>query len=143
MTRVRQEPDRVAYRFFKGPKPRPEVITMQSLWEHATGLAHLLQARGLTNERVLLACRSEKHFVVAFFACLLANAVAVPTASGRRQSLLKRTELLAHDACACAIISDCKEADVGGVLRIDGDLIYFDIQQYMRSDGHATLASRW
>ncbi|WP_457395115.1 AMP-binding protein, partial [Roseateles sp. P5_E1] len=55
-------------------------------------------------------CRSEHHFVVAFHACLLAGAVAVPTAPPRRKNLADRLYLLARDAGASAMVCDGDDA---------------------------------
>lgn len=69
-------------------------------------MAVLLQSRGLSKQTVLLVCTSQKRFVVAFFACLLAGVIAVPTAVPRRRALAGRLDLLASDAGVQAIMTD-------------------------------------
>jgi acyl-CoA synthetase (AMP-forming)/AMP-acid ligase II len=103
------QPTKAAYQFFQGSTSSPEVLTYYSLWEQAAALAYVLQSRGLSNERAMLVFKSQKSFVISFFACLLASIVAVPTAPPRRQSLLNRLLLLARDAQPKVILTDCDE----------------------------------
>lgn len=105
----REQPERVAYRFIQGVST-PHTLTYGELVRAATTLARKFQSRGWRGERVLLVCRSEHHFVVAFHACLLAGAVAVPTAPPRRKNLADRLYLLARDAGASAMVCDGDDA---------------------------------
>jgi len=91
----------------------PTTMTNRELWEQAGGLAVLLQSRGLSKRTVLIVCKSQKRFVVAFFACLLAGVIAVPTAAPRRRALAGRLDLLASDAGAHAVMTDCDEIAIG------------------------------
>lgn len=104
--RARVRPSSIAYRFFQGPTLIPDVLTFSELWEQASNLASLMQARELFEKRVLLTCKSQQYFIVAFFACLLTGAIAVPTALPRRQHLRERLEVLDRDAEFGALISD-------------------------------------
>lgn len=105
----REQPDKLAYRFFQGAS-MPQTLTYGALAQQAGALAQLFRMRGWRGERALLVCRSERHFVVAFYACLLAGVVAVPTAAPRRKELRERLQLLARDAGAVAIVCDADEA---------------------------------
>jgi acyl-CoA synthetase (AMP-forming)/AMP-acid ligase II len=107
--RGREQPDRLAYRFFQGSAP-PQTLTFGELARQAGALAECFRSQGWGSERVVLVCKSERHFVVAFYACLLAGVVAVPTAPPRRKGLHERLQLLAHDATATAIVCDSDDA---------------------------------
>jgi acyl-CoA synthetase (AMP-forming)/AMP-acid ligase II len=107
--RAQSEPDRVACRFFKGAAATEDVLTFGALWQQSVVLARQLQAQGLSQQRAILVCKSQRNFVVAFYACLLAGTVAVPTAPPRRQTLQSRLQLIAQDAQARAIIFDTDE----------------------------------
>ena len=76
LQRAEREPEKIAYRFFRGSTLSSETLTFHALWEQAAALACLMQRDGLSNERALLVCKSQKHFVVGFCACLLAGTVA-------------------------------------------------------------------
>jgi acyl-CoA synthetase (AMP-forming)/AMP-acid ligase II len=143
LQRLNTEPSHVAYRFFNGPALSNEVLTVYSLWEHAAGLAHILQSRGLSHQPVLLVCKSQMNFVVAFVACLLAGAVAVPTAPPRRQSLLTRFQFLARDARARAIISDCDEVAQGDFILNAQELFHIEMRVWMQSEDRAARAAIW
>ena len=124
--RALAHPDRVAYRFFNGRQAQPETLTWRELDEAVETLAGVLAERGFKGERVLLACKGQRRFVVAFLACLAAGAVAVPTPLPRRQALQERLQLIADDAQAIAILVDGEELDalapdsrVGALARLD------------------------
>ena len=118
--RALREPDRLAYRFFKGAALEPATLTFAQLWERSAALAQHLQRLDLGGRGALLVCKSQPHFVVAFYACLIAGVIAVPTAVPRRQNLQQRLELLAQDAGVRAVLSDAPEVDG---LAIDGRLL--------------------
>jgi acyl-CoA synthetase (AMP-forming)/AMP-acid ligase II len=141
--RAQRQPAKVVYRFFRGSTLLPETVTFHDLWEQAAGLANLMQHHGLPNERALLVCKSQKNFVVAFFACLLAGTVAVPTAPPKRQSLLARLELLIADAQARAIIFDCDELQQVDLESHGEALLKLDMRFCGRSHGQADLSMRW
>lgn len=122
------EPERLAYRFFESGHPAVE-MSFGSLWREAANLALMMTRRGWRGERALLVCRSERHFVVAFHACLLAGVVAVPTAPPRRQQLHERLRLLAADAAATALICDIDDlAGAGPVHTVDSSHV-IDMRQ--------------
>src|SRR5690242_3542609 len=98
LRRAQLEPDAVACRFFKGAGLVQEIVTFSTLKEQAAGLAQRLHALGLSGQRAVLVCKSQKNFVVAFYACLLAGTVAVPASPPRRQTSQSRLELIARDA---------------------------------------------
>ncbi|MCE4539411.1 fatty acyl-AMP ligase [Pelomonas sp. P7] len=106
--RAQNEPMGLAYRFFNG-QSIPKTLTFLELHEQCNKLASILVERGWEAQRVLLVCKSEFNFVVAFHACLLAGVVAVPTAPPRRQMLHQRLELLAADSSAVGILCDFDE----------------------------------
>lgn len=141
--RAQRQPAKIAYRFFRGSTLSPETLTFYALWEQAAELAYLMQSHGLSNQRALLVCKSQKQFVVAFFACLLAGTVAVPTAPPRRQSLLSRLELIAHDAHAQAILFDCEELHQAEFEANGETLLKLDIRSCERSKDRPGLAAGW
>lgn len=109
--RADRQPDAIACRFFKGPALLAEALTFRELWEQAAGLADRLRSEGLSGQRALLICKSQRNFVIAFYACLLAGTVAVPAAAPKRQSLSDRLQLIAGDARARAVIFDIDEIE--------------------------------
>ncbi len=135
--------DCVAYRFFKGPTLVPEVLTFHALWEQAAGLARHLQVSGLSHERALLICNSQKNFVIAFYACLLAGTVAVPAAPPKRQVLQSRLRLIADDSIARAIISDCDDLLFAELGSDSKSLVKIDLRVCGSPETLAALAAQW
>ena len=138
-------PASLAYRFYQGSRQEVESLSFYALWEQAASLAYKLQSAGLTGQPVLLICKSQRHFVVAFFACLLSGCIAVPTAPPRRQSLLGRFQLLTRDSQTRAIIADYEEG-LSLDLMADGHPVStFDMRslQGESSASLALLAARW
>jgi acyl-CoA synthetase (AMP-forming)/AMP-acid ligase II len=141
LERAQREPTKVAYRFFRGSAASPETLTFYALWEQAAALAHLMHCQGLSGQRALVVCKSQKNFVIAFFACLLAGTTAVPAPPPRRQRLLSRLQLIVDDAKAQGILFDCDEMQ-NGPLNYNGDpLLAFDLRSYMRGTHQVTLSA--
>lgn len=143
LQRARTEPDAVAYQFFQGASLVPDTLTFRQLWTASAALASYLQARGLAGERVLLTCKSQRHFVVAFFACLLAGAVAVPTALPRRQVLRERMQLLERDAAFRALICDSDDIRQSHFQDMQAVTDQVDMRAWSERPDHALLASTW
>jgi len=137
------QPGTTAYRFFAGANPMPEALTYRALWEKAASLAQVLQAGGMRDQRVLLVCKSQKNFVVAFYACLLAGAIVVPTALPRRQVLQSRLQLLMDDAGVGAVICDADEMLQAGFGRPEHSGLCIDMRVFMQRDDHAQGAARF
>jgi acyl-CoA synthetase (AMP-forming)/AMP-acid ligase II len=141
--RARCEPTKLAFRCFHGPTFSSDTLTYQSLWEKAAALAYLMQIEGLTNQRVLLICKSPLNFVVSFFACVMAGAVAVPCAPPTRQSLLQRLQLIASDTQAHGIVFDCDEVQRTDILFCPVELIKFDLRCCVINEECSSVAARW
>lgn len=127
--------DSVAYRFFQGGVAHPHCLTMADLQAEATALAAQLQQRGCAGEPVLLACKSQRHFVIAFWACLLAGAVAVPSAEPHRAQLAERLQLLLRDSGARLLLCDGTTADA--------PLPQLDVAQWLQDPERLAHGARW
>ena len=80
--RALHTPDKVAYRFIHCNRNVPDeelVLTYVELNERVRTLAAMLQSKTELGERVLLLYPNGPDFVVAFFACLYAGVIAVPS----------------------------------------------------------------
>lgn len=133
----------MAYRFFQGSTFPSETLTFYAVWEQAASLAYLMQSHGLLDQRALVACKSQKNFIIAFYACLLAGVIAVPTAPPRRKSLLSRLELLIRDAQVQIIISDCDDVQLTDCVIDSQTLQHFDMRSWMQDKNQSDLAARW
>lgn len=128
--RACQTPDAIAYRFIQGAALSVTELHYGELWLLVRRLGDELQLRGLAGTQVLLVCKSQRNFVVSFFACLAAGVVAVPTALPRRKALIGRLQLLLDDAQVSAILSDANE--VQGLATGEGALSYVDLELWMQ-----------
>lgn len=138
--RAHQAPQSAAYRFFEDASHVPYELSAGALWREAAGVAARMQAQGLGQEPVLLIAESQRCFVIGFYACLLAGAIAVPSAPPRRAALLERLTLLAADAGARFVLADCDtvlDADWG-----DAPMTAFDLGAWVEQGAHAALAAR-
>lgn len=135
----RENPDEIAYRFFQGSATHSDSLTYFELWQKTASLAFTLQARGFEGERVLICCRSEKLFILAFYACLMAGSIAVPTALPRRELLSNRLKLLASDAQIAAVLTDIDEISREEEL----DVAYINLAEWLEFENHNISASRW
>jgi acyl-CoA synthetase (AMP-forming)/AMP-acid ligase II len=138
--RAMSEPAAIAYRFFQGADLAYESLSYGQLWEQAAALAAQFGEAAPVQARILLVCKSQKNFVLAFYACMIAGMVAVPTALPRRQMLAARLQLLAQDAQVSALVFDADEMhdcqlQVGGA-----PLCRFDLRQCLQREDQAALA---
>src|SRR5215212_8968622 len=102
--RSRQQPDALAYTLLDGSTPATS-LTYLELDRQARSIGALLQENNLAGEPVILLYPPGLEHIAAFFGCLYAAAIAVPTCPIKRPSALRRLEVLAADARAKAIIT--------------------------------------
>ncbi|MEM9556010.1 MAG: fatty acyl-AMP ligase [Acidobacteriota bacterium] len=81
-------------------------LTYGELFQRSTALAAILQDLTRAGSRALLVYSAGLEFVVASFACLLANVVAVPTYPPRPRASLKRLRRVLSDSGAQVILGE-------------------------------------
>jgi len=136
-------PERAAYRFFQGSALTPDTLSFGDVRRLACALAARLQGEGLEGSSALLVCKLQKNFVIAFYACLLAGVIVVPTAPPRRTNLRGRLDLLARDADVRAVISDVDEMLFNADDMIGRPAKAFDIRACLDVEQIDTLAATW
>lgn len=92
-----ERPDSFAYRFTDA-ESRHEQLTYTELLRRVEGLAGYLQSRGAAGERILLFYPPGLDFVVGFYACHAAGAIAVPAFPPRKNRKSTRIRSIAQDA---------------------------------------------
>jgi len=141
--RAEGEPDAVAYRFFQGVDFASESLTCRELAHKARALAALLQRTQEPGSRLLMVCKSQKNFTLAFFASLMAGMIAVPTALPRRRAFVERLRLLADDAGASALIFDSDEVRACNVGADGLGMQGIDLRDELERADQAELAQHW
>jgi acyl transferase domain-containing protein/acyl-CoA synthetase (AMP-forming)/AMP-acid ligase II/acyl carrier protein len=109
--RAQTEPDRRAYVFLQDGEVEGGALTFAGLDERARAIAADLQARARPGDRVLLLYPPGLEFMAAFFGCLYAGVVAVPSYPPKRNRPDQRLQAIAADAGARIALTD---ADVLG-----------------------------
>ncbi len=71
-----RQPNQDIYKFVSGDDE--VTINGQDLFQKAQAAAFALQKRGMKGERVILSAPQKVEFVIAFYACILSGAIAVP-----------------------------------------------------------------
>jgi amino acid adenylation domain-containing protein len=92
------QPDRLGYEFVVDGEAEEVRLTYHQLDQKALAVATLLQSAGATGQRVLLLYPPGLDFVIAFFGCLYAGAIAVPVYPPHRNRNLGRLAAIARDA---------------------------------------------
>ncbi|WP_235934842.1 aminotransferase class I/II-fold pyridoxal phosphate-dependent enzyme [Candidatus Laterigemmans baculatus] len=92
-----QRPNDFAYRFTDA-ETRHEQLSYSELLHRVEGLAGYLQREGVGGERVLLFYPPGLDFVVGFYACHAAGAIAVPAFPPRKNRKSTRIRSIAQDA---------------------------------------------
>ena len=106
LARAVTTPNHLAYRFYRGGLDKSDCLTFRDVWQQASALAYFLSLQVPSGERALIVCKSQQHFVLAFYACLFAGIVAVPCAVPRRSSLCDRLKGIVDNCSPKAIIVD-------------------------------------
>ena len=84
-----QQPQEVAYYYTDGEDEETS-LTYEQFDRHARAIAARLVDLGMTGERALLLYPQGLEFIVAWFGCLYAGAVAVPAFPPRRNRNMER-----------------------------------------------------
>nr|VFJ72801.1 MAG: Acyl-CoA synthetase (AMP-forming)/AMP-acid ligase II [Candidatus Kentron sp. FW] len=103
--RAQIQPDKTAYTFLKDGEVEEDSLTYAQLDSRARAIAARLSDMVAPGERVLLLFPAGLGFVTAFFGCLYAGMVAVPTYPPRRNRPDPRFQAIAKDARASVALT--------------------------------------
>ncbi len=104
-SRAQTEPERVAYTFLSDGETAEARLTYAQLDQQARAVSALLTPLIAQGDRVLLLYPPGLEFIVAFFGCLYAGAVAVPAYPPRRNRNLLRLQAIVADAQASVALT--------------------------------------
>ncbi len=104
------QPDGTAFIFTDGESNESR-ISYGELWKEVRGLAGYLQRYSVRRERVLLFYPPGLEYVIGFFACHAAGAVAVPAFPPRRNRKVTRIRSIARNAGAQLALATCSVAE--------------------------------
>jgi acyl-CoA synthetase (AMP-forming)/AMP-acid ligase II/7-keto-8-aminopelargonate synthetase-like enzyme/acyl carrier protein len=93
-----ESPDQPAFIHLLNGQSNQAVLTYDQLEQRARAIAAHLQNMGFAGQRVLLVYPPGLDFITAFFGCLYANCVAVPTYPPHRHRMLNSFHAIAADA---------------------------------------------
>ena len=105
-----ERPDQPAFIHLLDGQSNQAVLTYAQLEQRARAIAARLQDMGLAGQRVLLVYPPGLDFITAFFGCLYAGCVAVPTYPPHRHRMLDRFHAIAADAGARIALSTSSAA---------------------------------
>jgi acyl-CoA synthetase (AMP-forming)/AMP-acid ligase II/acyl carrier protein len=114
--RAAQDADKTALTFLADAHLATASLTYHELDCRARAIAATLQSRGLAGERALLLYPPGLDYIVAFFGCLYAGVVAVPTYPPRRKRSVDRVKAIAENARAAAVLATPTVDAIGGRL---------------------------
>ncbi|HYU31756.1 MAG TPA: amino acid adenylation domain-containing protein, partial [Thermoanaerobaculia bacterium] len=97
--RASATPDRRAYTFLADGETESAALSWGELDARARGIGAALAGQRAEGERVLLLFPPGLDFIAAFFGCLYAGAVAVPSYPPRQHRDQPRLRAIARDAC--------------------------------------------
>ncbi len=99
------QPDQEAYRFLINGEKEGPYLTYRELDRQARAIGALLQTYGACGERVLLLHPSGLDFILAFFGCLYAGAIAVPAYLPRKDGQFSRIPAIVEDSQATFVLT--------------------------------------
>lgn len=109
--RAQRQAHRIAYTFLENGERPLKSLTYGELDVQARQLAVHLQALGLQGERAVLLYPPDLDYIVAFFACLYAGAIAVPAYPPSNGRHMPRLQAIVDDSRAAVILSPQSVAD--------------------------------
>lgn len=119
-----KNPDQPGFIHLQNDLSNQAVMTYARLEQRACAIAAHLQDMGISGQRVLLVYSPGLDFITAFFGCLYAGCVAVPTYPPHRSRMIVRFQAIA--------------ADAGAGIALSTSFVVGQIQSMMaRKDGHA------
>jgi amino acid adenylation domain-containing protein len=98
-------PDQTGYIFLQDGETEGDRLTYNQLDQRARAIGALLQQHGAVGEPVLLLYPPGVDFIAAFFGCLYAGAIAVPTYPPRNKRHLPRIHTIVADAQARLLLT--------------------------------------
>jgi acyl-CoA synthetase (AMP-forming)/AMP-acid ligase II len=101
---------RTAFVFVDDPGEHGIDMSYGELVGESGRLAQHIRTSSTAGDRIILALQSNRHFVVAFFACLLAGTVPVPAVVPRREALSRRFSRMIEDSAPTLGICDAPAA---------------------------------
>lgn len=104
-TRARYQPDKKAYTFLQDGEIAAQTLSYQELERLAQAIAAQLQSFNASGQQALLLYPPGLEFIAPFFACLLAQVVAVPVYPPRANQLMSRLLAIAKDAEATFVLT--------------------------------------
>lgn len=106
LQRAAQDPDRIAYRFLEENVDDARTLTYGALALRATAVAVSLAGRAKPGDRALLAYPPGPDYVIAFYGCLLAGVLAVPTYPVKTHRSTPSLRAFARDSAAAVVLTD-------------------------------------
>ncbi|MDI9818026.1 MULTISPECIES: type I polyketide synthase [unclassified Legionella] len=103
LSRARNQPENTAYRFIESN----QVITLSygDLFARAHSLSSHIRRYAKRGDRVLLVYSPGLEYIIAFYACLLANVVAVPVYPPATAELIEKLQHIISDAKPKLVLS--------------------------------------
>jgi 8-amino-7-oxononanoate synthase len=144
--RAEERPDQPAFVHLLDGQFNQAVLTYAQFDQRACAIAARLQDMGLTGQRVLLVYPPGLDFITAFFGCLYAGCVAVPTYPPHRQRMLNRFHAIAADSEArIALSTSCAATQSQSMIGYrSGQATAFSQIQWLATDEISdALAERW
>lgn len=103
--RAENQAGQLLYTFLADGESESGSLTYAGLDRRARAIAAYLQEQGLAEERAVLLFPAGLEYVTAFFACLYANVIAVPSPLPHRNRIDARLRAIAGDAQAVAVLT--------------------------------------
>jgi 8-amino-7-oxononanoate synthase len=144
---AKESPDQPAFIHLFDGQSNQGVLTYAQLNQRARAIAAQLQNMGFAGKRVLLVYPPGLDFITAFFGCLYAGCVAVPTYPPHRQHrMLNHFHAIATDAeASIALSTSCAAAQFQSMIEHKSDqaATFSQIRWLATDEIPDALAERW
>ncbi len=127
-------PNKKAYHFVLGRGKDIPSLSYEELYKRARALAVTLVDNGVKDQRVILLCKPSLEYIVSFWGCILAGAIAVPAyppVIGRLSKTLPRLEAIMEDCQASIALASsdliCASSELAEHAEVFKDIQWIDM----------------
>jgi acyl transferase domain-containing protein/acyl-CoA synthetase (AMP-forming)/AMP-acid ligase II/acyl carrier protein len=140
--RAMDEAGQTAFRYLTDETTDEERLTYQQLDTQAQNIAGKLQSLGCSGERALLMYPPGLAFISAFFGCLYAGVIAVPTYPPSSRKPITKLEDIAQD-CQAKVVLTSKSIFSGMEKHFKRSPIFSSKQFFITDDEHGLQHHEW
>lgn len=133
--RADRQPEQVAFLFLSSAEGEQASLTYSELDRRARAIAAHIRTEAATGDRALLLYPPGLDYIAAFFGCLYAGVLAVPTYPPRQRLLSPLSAIIADSGATIALTTHAMQRHVGHLVTRESSARELETLRWMATDG--------